>query len=97
MLTAGEVERLVLGTQPGYSVELTVIQSAAELKVVDSDKQETNPTPGPTLASELSLPLGFKSRTIEAHILPGQGDEVRRLPLYHEPLSRNEPAERLLR
>jgi hypothetical protein len=96
-LTAGEVARLVLGTQPGYSVQLTVIQSEAELKVVDSGKQDTNPTPGPTLAIELSLPLGFKSRTIEARIQPGVGDELRRLPLYREPLSRNEPARRLMR
>jgi hypothetical protein len=96
-LTAGDVSRLVLGTQPGYSVEFGFIQSAAELKVIDSPKQATNPTPGPTLAIELSLPLGFKSRTIEARILPGAGDEARRLPVYREPLSGREPARRLLR
>jgi hypothetical protein len=96
-VTAGEVARLVLGTQPGYSVELSVIQAAAELKVVDAHKQQTNPTPGPTLAIELSLPVGFKSRTIEARVLPGVGDAQRRLPVYREPLSRNEPARRLAR
>jgi hypothetical protein len=96
-VTAGEVARLVLGTQPGYSVEFSVIQAAAELKVVDAKKQQTNPTPGPTLAIELSLPLGFKSRTIEARVLPGVGDQQRRLPVYREPLSRNEPARRLVR
>lgn len=95
-VTAGEVARLILGTQPGYSVELSVIQAAAELKVVDAKKQQTNPTPGPTLAIELSLPLGFKSRTIEARVIPGVGDTLRRLPVYREPLSRNEPARRLL-
>jgi hypothetical protein len=77
-------------------VELSVIQAAAELKVVDATKQKTNPTPGPTLAIELSLPVGFKSRTLEARILPGVGDTQRRLPAYREPLSRNEPARRLL-
>jgi hypothetical protein len=95
-LTAGEVARLVLGTQPGYSVEFSVLQAAAELKIVDADKQQTNPTPGPTLAIELSLPLGFKSRTIEARVLPGVGDTLRSLPVYREPLSRREPARRLL-
>jgi len=95
-VTAGEVSRLVLGTQPGYSVDLSVIQEAAELKVVDGKKQETNPTPGPTLAIELSLPVGFKSRTIEARILPGVGDTQRRLPVYREPLRRNEPARGLV-
>jgi len=96
-VTAGEVSRLVLGTQPGYSVDLSVIQEAAELKVVDGKKQETNPTPGPTLAIELSLPVGFKSRTIEARILPGVGDTQRLLPVYREPLRRNEPARGLVR
>jgi hypothetical protein len=97
VVTAGEVARLVLGTQPGYSIEFSVIQAAAELKVVDANKQKTNPTPGPTLAIELSLPLGFKSRTIEARVLPGVGDDVQPLPAYREALGRNEPARRLLR
>jgi hypothetical protein len=95
-VAAGDVARLVLGTQPGYSVELSVIQAEAELKMVDATKQKTNPTPGPTLAIELSLPVGFKSRTLEARILPGVGDTLRRLPAYREPLSRNEPARQLL-
>jgi hypothetical protein len=96
-VSAGEVARLVLGTQPGYSVEFSVIQAAAELKVVDADKQQTNPTPGPTLAIELALPLGFKSRTIEARVLPGVGDNLQPLPVYRERLGRNEPARRVLR
>jgi hypothetical protein len=96
-LRAGQIKRIVLGTQPGYSVELTVMQPTAELTVLRSDAQATNPTPGPTLAIELTLPLGFKSRTIETLVTPGAGDEARRLPVYREPVGRNEPARRLVR
>lgn len=96
-LTAGQVSRVILGTQPGYAVRFTAIQSEAELKVVDSDRQDTNPTPGPTLAVELTLPVGFKSRTLEVLVSPGAGDEAHRLPRYREPLPAREPAFKLTR
>jgi hypothetical protein len=95
-LTAGEVKRVILGTQPGYSVTFTALQGAARLRVLQSGRQATNPTPGPTLAIELSLPVGFKSRTMEVRITPGAGDESRRLPVYREPLGSREPARSLV-
>lgn len=96
--TAGQVARIVLGTQPGYTVDFTAIQAAARLRVLTARPgQETNPTPGPTLSVELDLPVGFKSRTIEVLMAPGTGDAARGLPRYREPLRRGEPALKLLR
>ena len=66
----GELGRLILGEAPGYIVTPIALQESARLRVVKSERQKTNPSPGPTLAIELALPTGFSSRGIRIRVEP---------------------------
>ena len=71
VVTAGDVDRIILGENPGYEVMPVSVQKAARIMLVSSKRQKTNPTPGPTVAVELTLPTGFRSRGLSVRSFPG--------------------------